>query len=157
MYYQIQQMKFAEDYDQTQTLDEGYYYYVPFCKSGSYSYQITSNNQDNGFYVYVLTPETAPASFVSGSSSAKYYPSCSGEYDVAYISYSNSCNVPFGSKLLVYNKDDLLQTSAIQVKIQIIDTNDNDSPDMTWNMEDFEYDQAWLDKVRSLSAEFTSS
>jgi len=153
MYYQTQS-KFAADYEDSVFLDEGYYQTIPFCNEGTYYYEVTGYHENNGFELYVLPQETDPASFIGGHPDATYYSDCSGAYQQAYTSFSQSCTIPYGSKLLIYNKNDLFQFDAIKLDVWIVDDNENDTPDMQWNMEDFEYDQQALDEVRSLVQEF---
>ena len=52
-----------------------------------------------------------------------------------------------GSKLVIYNFNELLQFDAIRVKTTIIDLNQIDTPDYLWDEKVFEYDQTWLNDV----------
>lgn len=144
--YATTDYRLSVDYDKIVTLDEGQLLTIPFCRGGTFSYSTTSSSQSNGFEIYVLTPETNSVSFLQDKI-GQYYPSCSGEESKAYSSFSNKCTVPMGSKLLIYNKNDILQFSAIDVKVRIIDENIRSMPNLEWDYNAFEYDQAFLDEV----------
>ena len=135
--------QFSMDVDKTIDIDEGEYYTMPFCKTGSMNYYLTSDNQSNGFYVYVIPSATDPIKFLNGE--GKYYPSCSAEG--AMVSFGETCNVGIGDKLIVYNRDDLLKFSSIRVNIQVTDLNEMPQLDFVWDLDVFEYDYIWLAEV----------
>jgi|CXWL01.1.fsa_nt_gi hypothetical protein len=149
MYYQTP-MRFSVDYDNTITLDEGQAKSIPFClddgSTGTFSYSANSNSDSNGFLIYVLTPGTSPQLVLDGR--GQVYTSCSG--NDSYKSFSNTCTVANGASLMVYNKDDLLQFSAINVNIQIKDIGERITPNMEWDASAFEYDEAFLEEVYRL-------
>jgi len=135
--------QFSKDVDKNIDLDEGEYYTMPFCKSGSMNYYLTSDDQSNGFYVYVIPSATDPTQFLNGE--GKYYPSCSSEESM--VSFGETCNVGIGDKLIVYNRDDLLKFGSIRVNIQVIDRNVMPQLDFTLDLDIFEYDALWLAEV----------
>ena len=141
--YSTVQPQFSMDVDKTIDIDEGEYYTMPFCKTGSMNYYLTSDNTSNGFYVYVIPSTTDPAQFLNGE--GKYYPSCSAEG--AMVSFGETCNVGIGDKLIVYNRDDLLKFSSIRVNIQVTDLNEMPQLDFVWDLDVFEYDYIWLAEV----------
>lgn len=145
MYFQTDQ-RFEKDFDGVLTLDEGRGKTIPFCKGGTYSFSAISNDQSNGFLISVLAPGTSGQSFLDGQ--GKYYPSCSGAEK--YYSLSNTCTIDNGASLMIHNEDELLQTSAIDVAVTIVDLNERSWPDMVWDESVFEYDQADLDEVWDL-------
>ena len=142
MYYQTP-TRFSVDYDKNWTLDEGQLVDISFCSAGTYSYSISSNDSSNGFYAYILPPNTDSTSFLEGS--GNYYPSCSGTD--SYVTFSGTCTVPAGAKLLVYNKDDILEFNAINVNVQIVDIGERITPNLEWDYNAFEYDEEFLDEV----------
>jgi len=119
---------------------------IPFCNGGTYSYSAVTNDESHGFLIYVLDSGTTAQTFLDGR--GEYYPSCSG--DEKYVSFSNTCTVPSGASLLVYNEDELLKFSSINVKVTITDLNERKWPDMSWDESVFEYDEQWLDEVWNL-------
>ena len=139
--------RLRQDLDRTQALDEGQFTWTDFCRAGTYSYTIESSDRSNGFYVYVITTNTNPVSFINDNQ-GKYYPDCSGEK--AYYSFSRSCTVPDGAKLLLHNKDDILQFSVIRLDVKIIDQNERFWPNFAWDNAVFEYDQQFLNEVWNL-------
>ena len=143
MYYKTD-TKFQTDYDKTIALDEGEYVTLQFCNAGTMYYQVDSESQYNGFYVYVLPPETDPKNFIDYSI-GKYYQDCSTENRM--IKYSSTCTIPAGAKLVIYNPDDLFSFDVIRVDIIIQDQSEIKFPEFTWDINTFEYDQAWLDQI----------
>ncbi|MEK6971488.1 MAG: hypothetical protein AABW60_01895, partial [Thermoproteota archaeon] len=77
--------------------------------------------------------------------SGNYYPSCSGTD--SYVTFSGTCTVPAGAKLLVYNEDDILEFNAINVNVQIVDIGERITPNLEWDLDAFEYDESFLDEV----------
>lgn len=145
MYYQTAQ-RFEKDFDSTLTLDEGKGRTVPFCQGGKYSFNALSDDQSNGFLIYVLAPATSGQSFFDGQ--GKYYPSCSGSDK--YYSFNNTCTVRNGASLLIHNENELLQFGAIDIDVTIVDLSERPWPDMEWDESVFEYDEKWLSEVWSL-------
>jgi len=143
MYYSTD-IRFNADYEKTKTLDEGEYTIIKFCNDGLLSIQASTNSEYDGFYVYVLPPETNAGNFVNYNQ-GNYYGSCSREGLMS--SYSDTCNVPDGSQLLLYNKNELLSFDAIRIDVKIIDLNERKNPDFTWDLKVFQYDQTWLNDV----------
>ena len=134
---------FETDYKNIIILDEGVYTSIKFCNSGLMSYQVSSDD-DWGFYLYVITPETNPANFLD-SNQGQFYSKCSA--DEVMISYGNTCNVPAGAQLLIFNRDELLQFDAIRVDVKITNLNERNLPDMAWDFKAFQYDETWLNDV----------
>lgn len=139
---------FVSDYEKTTTLDEGSYQTIPFCGSGEYWYSLGSDNQYNGFQVYVITSDTNPTNFLRGEG-GQHWTKC-GSNGEKMKSFSGSCTVPSGAKLLIYNPDELLQTRAINIEIKIVDTDERKWPDMNFNDSELVYSKELLDYVRKL-------
>jgi len=108
--------RFDEDYTDSFSLTEGYYRSIPFCNSGAVYYEITSDDKNNGFDVYVLPPDSDPQDLIDGTILS--YVDC-GAYNM--VSYSNDCNVADGAALMIYNKNDFLKSSIpIKVRVDLI-------------------------------------
>ena len=75
----------------------------------------------------------------------QFYSKCSA--DDVMISYSNTCDVPAGAQLLIFNRNELLQFDAMNVDVKITNLNERTLPDMAWDIKEFQYDQAWLNDV----------
>jgi len=119
---------------------------MDFCKTGSMNYYLSSDDQYNGFYAYVIPSATNPAQFINGE--GQYYASCSAEG--AMVSFGETCNIGIGDKLIVYNRDDLTKFGSIRVNIQVVDQNVMPQLDFTWDLDVFEYDFNWLSEVYDL-------
>jgi len=115
LYYKTD-TKFVTDYDRTLALDEGEYYTLPFCNAGTMQYQVSSEDQYNGFYIYVLPPETDSRNFIEYSI-GKSYPDCSTEN--LMTKFGSTCTVPVGAKLVIDHPydSDLLNSDLIRVDI----------------------------------------
>jgi len=143
MYY-VTDTRFDTDYEKTKTLDEGEYTTIQFCNDGLMGIQASTNSEYDGFYVYVLPPETNAGNFINNNQ-GKYYGSCSREDLMS--SYSDTCNVPDGSRLLLFNKNELLSFDAIRIDVKITDLNERKNPDFVWDLKAFQYDISWLNDV----------
>ena len=139
--------QFVTEVDTTFVLDEGYYKTIAFCKSGNMNYNLSSDDEHNGFYAYVLPSTTDPTQFLNNV--GEYYPSCSSNEDPK-MSFGSTCNVVIGDKLMVYNKDDYLQTSAIQINLKIVDMNTMSDVDFDWDSDAFQYDSEWIAQIYDL-------
>ena len=141
--YPTIQSQFSTDIDKTFELDEGDYKTFSFCNSGSMNYYLSSDDQNNGFYAYVLPSTTDASQFLNGV--GQYNQSCSTEDPM--ISFSKTCNIGIGDKLLVYNKDDVLQFGSIRLNLKVLDLNTMPTPDFSWDLDAFAYDFKWLVEV----------
>jgi len=139
--YENTDTRFEEDYLDRFSLTRGYYNYLPFCNSGSAYYEITSDNQYNGFDTYVLPPTSDPKGVLEGTDNI--YSNCR-EYRM--VSYSNTCNVVDGAGLMIYNRDDNDGT-AINIDVRIVNVDESVWPDMVWDMDVFEYDLDQLNEI----------
>lgn len=147
--YATTDYRLSVDYDKTTTLDEGEFTWISFCRAGTFSYTVSSSDSSNGFLIYVLTPQTDPTSFINNAN-GQFYPSCSGKESQAYSTFSGNCVVPYGAKLLLYNKNDLLKFNAINVSVRIVDENQRPVPELEWDKRAFEYDDSLLNEVWNL-------
>ena len=136
--------KFSVDYDDYITLDEGFFWYLPFCDTSNYQYNLASDNEYSGFMAYVIPPDTDASDFIINNS-GMYYPSCSTEQEM--ISWGASCNVPVGAKLLIHNPRQSNQYSAINIDVTVYDLEQLPNVDLSWDSEAFQYDQELLDYV----------
>ena len=142
--YESTDTRFEEDYLDSFSLTRGYYNYLPFCNSGSVYYEITSDDQYNGFDIYVLPPTSDPKGVLEGTDNI--YSDC-GEYRM--VSYSDTCNVADGSGLMIHNRNDNDGT-AINIDVRIVNMSESIWPDMVWDMDAFEYDLDQINEVWAL-------
>jgi len=144
MYDQID-TRFETDYEKTIALGEGQYITLPFCSGGAKGYQVTGDKEFNGFYVYVLPPETDSKNFIE-LGVGQPYPDCSTEN--LKVAYGNTCTVHDGAKLVIYNPDDLLNFDVIRVDVMISsDPGKKTSVTLQWDLNTFEYDEDWLYEI----------
>ena len=142
--YHTGDTKFSVDYDDYVTLDEGFFWYLPFCDTSNYRYDLASDNEYSGFMAYVIPPDTDASDFIINNS-GMYYPSCSTEQSM--ISWSSKCNVPVGAKLLIHNPRQSNQDSAINIDVTVYDLRQLPNVNLGWDSEAFQYDQELLDYV----------
>jgi len=144
MYYKTDS-RFETEYHKIIALDEGEYITLPFCSGGTILYQISSDDKNNGFHVYVLPSETDSSNFINYRT-GKYYPDCSTENTM--VTFGNECTVPNGAKLVIHNPDDIFNFDVIRVDVKIIDLDQVKVPaDLSWDMSVFEYDEQWLNEI----------
>ena len=143
MYY-TGNTKFSVDYDDYVTLDEGFFWYLPFCDTSNYRYDLASDNEYSGFMAYVIPPDTDASDFISNNI-GMYYPSCSTEQTM--ITWSSKCSIPVGAKLLIHNPRQPNQDSAINIDVTVYDLEQLPNVDLSWDSEAFRYDQELLDYV----------
>lgn len=132
--------------DNFYSIDEGQGKVLSLCGygisgNGKFSYEISTNDKKNGFTAYVVPPSTNPSDFVH-KNIGTYYKSCSTTQSM--ISFSGTCTVEQGSKLIIYNKNDLLKFNSIDVDVKIIDNTYRKEPSLYWNPSDFAYDEKSL-------------
>ncbi|HEV2192382.1 MAG TPA: matrixin family metalloprotease [Nitrosopumilaceae archaeon] len=141
--YPITDTRLYVDYDKSITFNKGYVWHTQFCGPGSYYYEVSSDDQYNGFDVYVAPSNSDYNGIISGKD--LYYRSCSTNNK---ISYSHTCIVEAGSSLWIYNHNDNPTNSAAnQIHVKIIDMNQRKIPDLTFNMADSVYDKKTLEYV----------
>ncbi len=139
--------RFETDYEETIALDEGEYITLQFCSGGTKGYEISSEDQFNGFYVYVLPPETDSTNFIEYGI-GKDIPNCSTE-DLM-VTFGKTCTVPEGAKLVIDHPydSDFLNSDLIRVDVMIIsDPGKTIGVDAQWDSDTFEYDDAWLNEI----------
>jgi len=141
--YETTDTRFEEDYIDSFSLARGYYQHLTFCSSGSVYYEITSDNQYNGFDTYVLPPNSDPKGVLEGTDNI--YSNC-GEHNM--VSYSNTCNVANGASLMIHNRNDN-DDGAINIDVRIVSMDETTWPNMVWDMDTFEYD---LDQINEIWA-----
>jgi len=96
----------------------------------------------------VITGDTQANEFLF-QGKGKYYSECSTTKKM--ISFSRTCTVGPGAKLLIQNEDELIKTNAISIDITIIDKNERNHPDMTYDMKDLKYSDEFLEYVYSFA------
>jgi len=139
--YEITDTRFDEDYTDSFLLARGYYNYLSLCNSGSIYYEISSDNQYNGFDTYVLPPESDSKGVLESTDNV--YVDC-GEYSM--VSYSNTCNVADGADIMIHNRNDN-DDGEINIDVRIVNMEDVTWIDMDWDPDTFEYDMDHLEEV----------
>jgi hypothetical protein len=141
--------KFADDrniyeLDESYAIDEGDWYWLPFCESGSYRISIESEQKNHGFEAYLIPSSEDPNKFYKG----KYYSNCST--DKEYLSWTEDCSANAGDYLIIYNPDDLLKFNAIDVSVKIVDIRERDPVISKWDPTAFHwFDQSLMNEVLS--------
>lgn len=144
MYRSVAQ-QFDIDFESSFNLDEGAIQPIRLC-GGNLSYSVSTNEKNQGFSVYALTPGTDPSSFIT-KGEGKHYSNCMNKN---IISGSGSCSVSQGSTLVLYNKDDWLKFNTMNISLKIDQQNQNTrSVDWKWDPKGFAYDVNWLNDVIS--------
>ena len=123
-------------------ISDGWLKTIPFCGSGSYYYTFSTDNEHDGFDIYVLPSETDPKTFLRSKSGLEYV-DC-GEKDT--MNFTHSCNVSADSKTVIHN----YESYPIKINGQIVDKDVPKKPDMDYDEEAFEYDTEFLANIRLL-------
>jgi len=93
-------------YDTTiknEKLDSGWYIWWTLCTDDPIDYYFTTDDEYDGFMIFVLPPATNVDDFVNNRD-GKYY-TCE-EYEKKWITKGGSCNIAPGSSLVIYNYED---------------------------------------------------
>jgi len=141
MYYQGD-THFEIDQQISEVVAGGYYYEIPVCGAGKYSYSFKTDNSFTGFNIFVLPPGQ-DAYEISGGG-GHYYSGCGAEN---MHSYSGSCTVDSGAKIYIGNTS---MVDAIRLSGKIIDMDTLSWPDMAWDQNAFQYDSNELAKIWKL-------
>ncbi|MDA8000147.1 MAG: hypothetical protein MPL62_02450 [Alphaproteobacteria bacterium] len=88
------------DYSVDVSLDPGDYQWWTMCTHRTLEYNFDTGTDDDGFYIFVLPPETAVRSFIDHRIGQYYL--CE-EYEQGWISMSGSCTVAPGSNIVIHN------------------------------------------------------
>ena len=135
MYYQTA-TRFVVEQEVSEVVSGGWYYSIPLCGAGAYSYSFESGNSYSGLDLFVIPPGVDPKSI--SSRGGRVYVGCGKE---KIVRYSGSCNVESGAKVYIRNNS---LSSAIRLEGEIISTTNPPWPDMTWDSSAFQYDSAQL-------------
>ena len=135
MYYQTA-TRFVVEQEMSEVISVGWFFTLPLCRAGTYSYSFESDNSYTRFDLFVIPPGVDPKSISSGG--GRFYGGC-GKEDV--VGYSGSCNVASGAKIYIANNS---PSSAIRLEGEIVNTTTIPWPDMTWDGSSFHYDTAQL-------------
>lgn len=84
-------------------LDSGWYIWWTLCTDDTIDYFFTTDDEYDGFMIFVLPPATNVDDFVNDRN-GKYY-TCE-EYEKKWITKGGSCNIMPGSSLVIYNYED---------------------------------------------------
>ena len=134
--------RFEVDHEVSKVIADGWYYTIPLCEGGTYSYSFQVDSPYSGFDIYVLPPGQ-DAYEISGGKGL-YYPDCSAEN---VSRYSNTCNVPEGAKIYIGNTS---FRDAIRLSGEIINKNLPPMPNLNWDPKAFRYNMNDLIKYWNL-------
>ena len=141
MYYQTT-TRFVVEQVVSELIPGGWYYTLPLCQAGAYSYTFESDNSSTGFNLLVIPVGVDPKKFSSGD--GKFYAGCGKE---SVYRFSGVCNVASGARVYVTN---LSRSNAIRFNGKIVRTTTPPWPDMDWDQTEFQYDSATLMRYRAL-------
>ncbi len=141
MYHQMSS-RFAIDVEILDIISDGWLKTIPFCGSGSYYYTFSTDNEHDGFDIYVLPSETDPKTFLRSKSGLEYV-DC-GEKHVQ--KFSHTCNVSTGSKIVIYN----YESYPIKINGQIVDRDFPKDLDAGFDKNTFYYDIELLKEIKLL-------
>ena len=134
--------RFAVEQDISEVISQDWYWTFPLCKGGSYRYSFESGDTYTGFDLYVLPPGVDAASISLGK--GRIYTDC-GKSNA--IRYSGSCNVTNGATIYVANSSSY---NALRLSGEIISLQEPPWPNMAWDDDAFQYDDAQLRKYWDL-------
>ena len=134
--------RFHVDSDFSEVIAGGWYYTIPICGEGRFSYTFEAKDPSASFDIAVLPPNVDPHEFSGGRGRA--YIGCGSDNSRRY---SNSCNVADGSIIYISNRS---FTEAIRLTGQVISVNIPPWPDMDWDDEAFRYDPGQLKRYQFL-------
>ncbi len=81
-------------------LESSYSMSYNLLRDGQIVYCFSTDNEYEGFMIYILTPETDVADFINYGDG--YYYECE-EYGITWLTKSNTCNIASGSTFVLYN------------------------------------------------------
>ena len=143
--YPTLKTRFAIEQDFSEVISPLWYWTVPFCEAGFYSFEFETEDTRNDFQFAVLPLLVSFEDYLDDSRSA--YQSCEfGEWQ----RISEACRVDIGSRAMIYNND---PDEAIEVHGQIVFEDRPPWPNMQWDEDAFSYDDETLDYYRELFAE----
>jgi len=122
------QKYFYKEYEDDIFLEDGYFEWRSFCNGGQYTFSLEGSSESNGFKFWVITPETDAKKFIV-ENEGLHYPDC--KEDGKWISYTMTCSVKNGSKLLIYNPRD--NGKSINVDVTTKYTGNMRTYDMSWD------------------------
>ena len=95
------------DYDiriKDKVIKSGWYTSWEICNDGPFEFSFATEDRREGFFLYVVHPDTDVKAFVKDHKGL-YYPTCS-DPDQGWYGKSGTCNPAFGSKVILYNDAD---------------------------------------------------
>ena len=143
--YPTLETSFISDYEGTEFLAEGAAITIPFCGSGDYYYEISSDDEYNGFQVSVLDGDSTIDDFFDGE--FYHYPECGSNDENMYL-FSKQCTLPSDSKLLIYNPYDF-NSGAINVDVKIVDSDVVPLLDLDFSKSELLYSDELLEYVEN--------
>lgn len=121
-----------------------WYTTMKFCKGGNQYFEFETSDENDGFEIVVLAPNTDPDDFLNYGT-GRYYSDC-GEFGEIWQAYGTDCNVPADAQILISNVED----HPIEITGYIQDQNEHPEIEMGWDDDAYIYDQAYLEYVHAL-------
>ena len=143
--------KFEYDYKNTITLRDGYRQVITLCHGGDVFFDTKKAYDSSASYeAYMITPSTDASDFVFRSD-GKYYEHCSGDFRQSYNSLWRTCeNIPWGSKLVIYNPSNFGTGNDATIQVEIIDRNKSRDLDMSFDRDYMYFSEEYLNRVTKL-------
>jgi len=141
MYYATSP-QFATEQKISMIINDGYWQAWEICGSGPYYYSFSTSRTTDGFDIYVIPPETKPETFLKNSNALRYT-DCGMKNRQ---SYNDTCNVKSGSYVFIYN----YENHPIRLTGEITYIGDTSWPNMTWDKEGYQYNEAELKEIWNL-------
>jgi len=145
--YKSIDIQYEYDYKEKIVLSDGYWRSFGFCHPGEIFYETKAPT--GSYEVYILPSGQDPTEFVS-TIGGTYIPTCSGDNNQAYFSFSSGCNVGTGSKLVVYNPSNFGAGADVTIDVAIYDRNSPRYVNFNYIAGDRYYSDEYLQLVRSL-------
>ena len=140
--YEFGSTRFEVDQEISEVIAGGWYLATPLCETGSYSYFFETDDLTMGFDIFVLPPGSDPADVSLGD--VRSYVGCGQE---GLHRYLNSCTVDAGAMVYIGNTSHL---DPIRLTGRIIHADSPPWPDMTWDPQAYQYDDATLARYGEL-------
>jgi len=139
--------KFEYEYDEIITLSDGYKKSISFCNSRSVYFTTERLSSAGGYNVYVVGSGVNHWDVINRK--AAFYLGCSA-YENTMQSFSNTCNVEYGSYLVLYNPSSFGTGSDSIIKVKIVNTTPARDLDLAFDSDSMYWSKEYLSYVRDL-------
>ena len=141
MYWQTE-TSFDVEQEIADIVPAGWYFTYPLCSSGNYGYSFESDDNFNGFDLFVLPPGTDASTISTGE--GLVYTGC-GKANM--VRYTDTCDVPANAVIYIANNG-LYDAVRLDGEITLLDK--PPWPTMDWDQAAYEYDDAQLNAYSNL-------